>query len=81
MSRAFRCEICDGDPTWQITRRGDVAVSWACDTDLGAVCDALQRDWEITELVVVHLAKLREWNEIKSSLDAAADSSGGDRHG
>ena len=65
---AFRCEACDGEPTWQITRRGDVAVSWACPADLSTVADRMQRDFEVTELVVVHYRKLAEWHAIGRSL-------------
>lgn len=73
MSRAFRCEVCDGDPTWRISRRVDAVVSWACDEDLYTVCHRLQRDWEVSELVVVSQTKLREWSEVRSSLDAVAE--------
>lgn len=74
MSYAFCCEVCDvSDPNWRITRRGDAVVSWACDEDLYTVCHRLQRDWEITELVVVNQTKLREWNEISGSLAAVVD--------
>lgn len=70
--RAYCCEVCDSDdPTWRITRRGDVVTSWACDTHLPVVCDRLQRDWEITELVVVHQRKQREWSDINRTLRAA----------
>jgi hypothetical protein len=65
---AFRCEICDSHPQWTITRIGDVATSWACDTDLGTVCDRLQRDFEVTELKVIHFAKAMEWIEIGRTL-------------
>jgi hypothetical protein len=53
-------------------RIGDVAVSWACDAHLGGVCDGLQRDFEITELVVKLASKAREWAEIGKSLDEIA---------
>lgn len=70
MSLVYRCEVCDGDPAWQILRRGDVAVSWACAPDLSAVCGALQRDFEVTELTVVLFSKAVEWAEITRSLAA-----------
>ncbi len=64
-NRAFCCWICDSDqPTWTITRNGDVATTWACPEHLHAACDAFQRDAEITELVITHFAKAREWREI-----------------
>lgn len=58
MSLAFRCQICDREPQWTIDRRGDAVVSWACGNDLAAVCDDLQRDYEVTELVVRLFGKL-----------------------
>lgn len=73
MGRAYCCEICDStDPRWEITRVGDVVVSWACDADLATVCDRLQRDSEITELRVSHLPKRREWAQITRALDEIA---------
>lgn len=61
MSRAYCCEICDtDDPHWTIMRRGDVAVSWACDGHLAEVCERLQRDHEVTELIVQDYRKARE---------------------
>lgn len=54
MSLAYRCELCSGLQKWEITRIGDVVVSWACDDHLAAVCEGLQRDREITELRVTH---------------------------
>lgn len=68
MSYAFRCEICDTTPNWQIKRIGDVAVSWACDPHLPALCDRMQRDFEVTELMVVHYPKLAEWHGIGRAL-------------
>lgn len=45
-------------------------TSWACDDGhLAEVCDRLQRDFEITELVVSDCRKMREWAEIAKSLD------------
>jgi hypothetical protein len=52
MSLAYRCEICEGHPRWEITRVGDVVVSWACGDHLAEVCEGLQRDWRATELMV-----------------------------
>jgi len=72
MSYAFKCAVCDGEPLWRITRIGDVVVSWACATDLSAVCDSLQRDFEVTELVVEHQPKLREVVEINRTLEDIA---------
>jgi hypothetical protein len=70
MSQAFCCEICeDSDPRWRITRRGDAVVSWACNDDLDSVLDGMQRDWELTELVVVNAHKAREWAEITGKLE------------
>ena len=65
------CEVCGvPDPNWRVLRRGDAVVSWGCDDDVYAVLHRLQRDWEITELVVTNAAKQREWNTIKADLDA-----------
>lgn len=64
MSYAYRCEVCDGDPLWTITREGDVVVSWVCAADLSTVCERLQRDHEVTRLIVKHYAKSLEHAEI-----------------
>lgn len=72
MSLAFKCQVCDGDPLWRITRVGDVVVSWACSSDLSAVCESLQRDFEVTELVVEHQPKLHEVVEINRALEDIA---------
>jgi hypothetical protein len=54
------CEVCDADdPRWHIMRRGDVVVSWACDSHLAGVCEGLQRDHEVTELIVTDSRKAR----------------------
>ncbi len=61
MSLAYCCEICDAaDPHWTIMRRGDVVVSWACDDHLAIVCERLQRDFEVTELIVRDSRKARK---------------------
>jgi hypothetical protein len=53
VSVASRCEICSArEPHWTVLRRGDVAVTWACDEHLAVACGNLQRDFEVTELVV-----------------------------
>lgn len=70
---AFRCEVCDDTPSWRLTRIGDAVVSWACNGHLALVCHRLQRDWEITELVVTSFSKSKEWREIAESLKAVAD--------
>lgn len=66
---AFRCEICHIEPRWRLDRIGDAIVSWACDQDLADVCHRLQRDPEITELVITDVVKRREWIGISQSLD------------
>jgi hypothetical protein len=68
---AYHCGICGcGAPTWTVTRRGDAAVSWACDAHLAATAHRLQRDWEVTELVVRLRPKAVEWAEIGQRLAA-----------
>lgn len=58
---AYCCEVCDdADPHWHIMRTGDVVTSWACDSHLVAVCERLQRDFEVTELTVTDSRKARE---------------------
>jgi hypothetical protein len=59
VSRAFRCQVCEGPYTWRIDRRGDAVVSWADDAHLAEVCVSLQRDWETTELVVTQPDRAR----------------------
>ena len=75
MSAAFRCEVCNTDlPRWRIERRGDAVVSWSCNQHLAEICLRLQRDHEITELVVSDSVKRSEWAEIDQSLRRAAES-------
>lgn len=73
MSRAFRCEKCDGESMWRIERVGDAAVSWACPEDLSSVCEGLQRDWEVTILHVHLQAKGTEWTQLSHSLNQIAN--------
>jgi hypothetical protein len=73
------CEVCGvSDPNWRVLRRGDAVVSWGCDDDVYTVLHNLQRDWEITELVVTNALKQREWVSIQGTLDAIADHAIGD---
>lgn len=68
MSRPCRCEICDAAGHWRIERHGDVVTSWACPDHLSDVCDAMQRDHEITRLSVTLAAKATEWAQIGEAL-------------
>lgn len=53
MSLAYHCQICSGaNPKWYLMRRGDAVVTWACAAHLDSVIDDLQRDWEVTEVIV-----------------------------
>lgn len=73
MSRCGCCEVCDGtDPRWNLVRRGDVVTSWACDGHLAQVADGMQRDSEVTELIVTDCRKAREWAGITRALDEIA---------
>lgn len=72
MSAAFVCEICQTEPLWRLDRHGDAVVSWACAEHLSPVAERMQRDWEITELSVRLIIKMREWNELAANLDAIA---------
>jgi hypothetical protein len=70
---AFTCGVCAAnEPTWRIDRRGDAAVSWACDDHLAQECTAMQRDWEVSELVVILAQKAREWSSIGAALEKTA---------
>lgn len=72
-SPAYCCEICAAaDPHWMITRKGDVVTSWACDLHLATVCERLQRDFEVSELVLIHFRKAREWSDIDRTLRGIA---------
>lgn len=72
--RAYCCKVCDDpDPHWNLTRRGDVATTWACDPHLAQAAAGLQRDHEVTELVVVDARKAHEWAGIARSLNAIAE--------
>jgi hypothetical protein len=72
MSLAYRCGTCDGEPVWTITRRGDVVVTEACNDHLAVECARLQRDHEVTELVVVDYAKAVEYAGITRRLNEIA---------
>lgn len=65
---ASRCESCDGEPMWALDREGDAVVSWACAGHLSEVAEGLQRDHEVTRLVVRLWPKVVEWAEIARSL-------------
>lgn len=68
------CEICDApDPHWCLMRRGDAVITWACDSDLAQVADRLQRDHEVTELLLGDFRKAREWVGISHALDEIAE--------
>lgn len=69
---AFRCQVDNGEAAWRLTRLGDVATSWACDEHLHAVARDLQRDWEVTQIVIEDQRKLREHGEIRRMLDDVA---------
>ena len=69
MSLANRCEVCDGEPLWALTRIGDVVVSWADAEHLSEVLIGLQRDHEVTQVVVRLFPKAVEWAEIGKTLD------------
>lgn len=73
MGRAYCCEVCDdADPRWNLTRRGDVVTTWACDNDLAEVAARLQRDFEVTGLVITDARKAREWAGIGRPLNEIA---------
>lgn len=69
---AFRCHSCHDTADWRITRRGDAVVEWACQEHLAMICTYLQRDHEITELVITDHRKATEWNAIGKALHAIA---------
>jgi hypothetical protein len=74
VSRAYCCEVCDAaDPHWSVTRRGDVVTTWACDDHLAQAAEGLQRDHEVTELVVRDSRKAREWAGITRTLNEIAE--------
>jgi hypothetical protein len=74
VSLANCCEVCDdADPHWNVTRVGDVVTTWACDAHLAQAVGGLQRDHEVTELVVRDFRKEREWAGIGRALDRIAD--------
>lgn len=73
MSKAYCCEICDAaDPHWVIERRGDAVITWSCDDDLSAVVAGLQRDHEVTAVIVADSRKAREWAGIGRALERIA---------
>ena len=60
-------------PLWTIVRTGDVVVSWSCAEHLSAVCEGLQRDFEVTELTVTYTPKAREVAEINCMIRGGFD--------
>lgn len=68
MSLAYRCQVCEAEPVWTILRRGDVALTWACADHVHAAAVDMQRDWEVTELVIHLAAKAAEWAAIDQGL-------------
>ncbi len=64
----LRCAECDHAAFWTIARKGDAAISWSCSDHFSTVALHMQRDHEITELVVKHTSKSLEWAEINASL-------------
>lgn len=66
------CSECGESPDWRVVRLGDGVVMWACFAHLGPVCDALQRPWEISELLITNHRKLSEWNSIAAALESVA---------
>jgi hypothetical protein len=77
VSLVYCCEICDArDPHWSLTRRGDVATAWACDDHLAQAAEGLQRDHELTELVIRDSRKAREWAGITRVLNEIAGTDG-----
>lgn len=70
MSVAGRCEVCEVEPLWYLTRIGDVVVSWACPDHVSEVLLRLQRPHEVTEVVAVHHPKAVEWAEVGAALAA-----------
>lgn len=67
MNAAYCCEICGGsNPHWYLMRRGDVAVSWACDDHLVNVINAMQRPNEVTHIAV---SKSKDRAEAQAALD------------
>ena len=76
MSRSYCCEACDVPGAhWMLTRRGDAVVTWSCDTHLAQVTEGLQRDHEVTEVVVCDARKAQEWAGITRSLNRIAGES------
>ena len=71
-SPAFKCRVCHASPKWSLLRRGDAVVDWACHAHLSAVCDRLQRDHEVTEVVVKNYPKSVEWSSISRTLNTIA---------
>jgi hypothetical protein len=72
----YRCQVDNGEADWSLTRIGDLATSWACDPHLPAVLRDLQRDWEITKVVVRDCRKLHEHADIGEALDRVAKEAG-----
>lgn len=71
MTESYRCGVCGGPVRWTVERRGDAVVTWSCDPHLAEVCRDLQRQWEVTELVVVDTVKRveRGEDERKAAMD------------
>lgn len=71
---SYCCEICGAHPpTWTILRCGDAVITWSCQDHLHEIFLGLQRDHEVTELVVKYSPKAREWAEIGAMLRKVGD--------
>jgi hypothetical protein len=69
VSLSYRCETCEAEPLWTLTRQGDVLRTWACAEHLSPILLGMQRDFEVTQIAVILTSKAHEWAEIRDSLD------------
>lgn len=76
---ARRCAVCNGEPHWTMTRRGDAVVSWACDVDLTIELRRMQRPQDDpTEIVISPSIEVRIETDLRHMLDERLWSEGPD---
>lgn len=60
MTPPYHCEVCICPADWRIDREGDAIVTWSCDGHLAVIFTELQRDHEVTRLIVRNCERMRD---------------------
>jgi hypothetical protein len=56
VSKAFRCEVCDGAPSVRLERVGDAVVTWSCQAD---VVEVFTRMWRERPDHAIHISEAK----------------------